>query len=115
MFNIFNLMKYPYRYVEPCPNCGSRCTGRYEKEPMTRGDMEYIELQSLKHGEIVRFLYRVPEENVFCVDCNHKWSYDVRTRFLSKDDIMKEIDERGTQGAYEELREEIEERRREEK
>lgn len=111
MFNLFNLFKYPYKYVEPCPNCGSRCTGRYMQEPLTRGDMEYIELQSLKHGEIVRFVYRVPEENVFCVDCEYKWVSDSKTVFLTKDELMNEIEARGTQPAYEELRDELEEKK----
>lgn len=113
MVNLLNLLRkhHTYKYVEPCPICSSRCTGRYIQEPITRGDMEYIELQSLKHGEIVRFAYRIPEENVFCVDCGHRWTADPKTVFLSKDELMEEIEARGTQPAYEELRDELEEKR----
>ena len=108
-----DLIRYPYKYVEPCPICGSRCTGRFVKEPLTERDMKYIELGSLRHGEIVRFIYRVPEENTFCVDCGAKWASEPRTIFLSKEAILREIEERGTRAAYEELRQELEEKRRE--
>ena len=105
-------MRYPYKFVEPCPVCGSRCTGRFVKEPMREKDMEYIELQSLRHGEIVRFVYRVPDDNCFCVDCGHKWPSFPRTVFLTKEEILGEIEARGTREAYEELKEELEEKRR---
>ena len=100
-------MRYPYKYVEPCPECGSRCTGRYIKEPMTETDMEYIELESLKHGEIVRFMPKEPIENAFCVECGHRWGYTARTIYLTKEAMEEEINARGTEMAYKELREEI--------
>ena len=100
-------MRYPYKYVEPCPKCGSRCTGRYIKEPMTETDMEYIELESLKHGEIVRFMPKEPIENAFCVECGHRWGYTARTVYLTKEEMEEEINTRGTEMAYKELREEI--------
>ena len=100
-------MKYPYKYIPPCPRCGSRCTGRYIREPLTESDIEYIEKQSLKHGEIVRFLRQEPTENAFCVDCGYRWGCTAKTIYLTKDEINIEIEERGTQEAYNELKEEI--------
>ena len=103
-------MKYPYKYIPPCPRCGSRCTGRYIKEPLTQSDMEYIELQSFKHGEIIRFLSKEPVDNAFCVDCGYRWGCSARTIYLTKEEIALEIEERGTEEAYKELKEEISEK-----
>lgn len=100
-------MRYPYKYVEPCPKCGSKCTGRFVKEPLTEADTEYIELQSLKHGEIVRFAPREPITNAFCVDCGYRWEYTARTLYLTRSEIDAEIVNRGTEGAYLELKESI--------
>ncbi len=100
-------MRYPYKYIEPCPKCGSKCTGRFVKEPLTEADTEYIELESLKHGEIVRFAPREPVDNAFCVDCGHRWGYTARTIYLTKQEIEDEIVSRGTEMAYTELKEAI--------
>lgn len=100
-------IKHPYKYIEPCPNCGSKCTGRYIKEPITESDMEYIEVESLKHGEIVRFAPKEPIKNAFCVDCDFRWKYDARTIYLTREEIEEEISNRGTEAAYMELKEEI--------
>jgi hypothetical protein len=108
---MFSFIKLPYVYVEPCPECGSRCTGRYVKEPMTQEDMDYIELQSLKHGEIVRFMYAKPQKNAFCVDCGYTWETNIRTIFVSKQRITEEIEARGTREAYMELKNEIAEKK----
>ena len=104
---ISNLKIHPYKYIEPCPKCGSYITGRYMKEPITESDMEYIERESLKHGEIVRFAPREPDLNAFCVDCGHKWRYMPRTIFLSKAEMEAEIEKRGTAQAYTEFKQEI--------
>lgn len=104
---MFDFIKFPYVYVEPCPVCKSRVTGRYVKEPMTQEDIDYIELQSLKHGEIVRFMYTKPQKNAFCVDCGHTWESEIKTVFLPKQRIAEEIEARGTREAYMELKEEL--------
>ncbi len=104
---IENLRIYPYKRIEPCPNCGSRVTGRYIKEPFTETDMEYIERESLKHGEIVRFAPREPIKNAFCVECDYRWHMFPRTVYLTKKELEEEIEVRGTSPAYEELKQEI--------
>ena len=100
-------MRYPYKYIPPCPRCGSRCTGRYIKEPFTESDMEYIEYHSLKNGEIIRFAPKEPTDNAFCVECGYRWGHTARTIYLTKQEIEKEIEERGTELAYNELKEEL--------
>lgn len=100
-------MRYPYKYVPPCPKCGSKCTGRYVREPLTETDMEYIELNSLKNGEIVRFVPKEPTDNAFCVDCGHKWGCMITTRYFTKEQIEHEIDVRGTETAYQEIKAEV--------
>lgn len=97
-------LKSIYYYVRPCPKCGSRCTGRFIKRPYV--DSDFVEQESLKHGEIVRFASTVPEKNCFCVDCGFEFKYTVRTRLLTKDQILDEQRERGTEEAYEELKRE---------
>ncbi len=100
-------MRYPYKYIPPCPKCGSPCTGRYVKEPISESDIEYVELKSYQYGEIVRFARREPEKNAFCVDCGYKWTYSATTRYLTKEEIEEQIDLRGTEPAYRQLKEEI--------
>ena len=103
-------IKHPYKYVEPCPVCKSYVTGRYIKEPFTETDMEYIELESLKHGEIVRFAHRVPTKNAFCVDCDHRWVYTARTIYLTNEEMEEQIKLRNTEEAYLELKDELKEK-----
>ena len=100
-------IKHPYKYVEPCPKCGSYCTGRYIKEPITESDMEYIERESLKHGEIIRFAPKEPIKNAFCVDCDYRWEYYAKTIYITREEMEEEINRRGTESAYLELKEEI--------
>lgn len=98
-----------YKYVPPCPECGSFCVGRYVKEPFREEDRDYMEEQSLKYGEIIRFCDSIPGENLFCVECDHEWHGYVETKWISKEELEQEIKRRGTRYAYEELMEEKEE------
>ncbi len=104
-----------YKYVPPCPECGSFCVGRYVKEPFREEDMDYMEEQCLKYGEIVRFCESIPHDNLFCVECDHEWHGIVETKWLSKIELEQEIKRRGTRFAYEELRIEKEENASEKK
>lgn len=94
-------MRYPYYYVPECPECGSRCTGRFVRNALR--DRDYIEEKSLKNGEIIRFSKRIPQDRVFCVDCGHEWEYRVILRFLTREELEKEKEARGTEEAYQEL------------
>jgi len=94
-------VRHPYYYIPPCPKCGSRRTGRYIKE--TRGS-QYIEEESLRHGEIVRFAMSEPVKNAFCVDCDYTWGCTPQLKFWTTDRIQEEIEARTTEEAYQELK-----------
>lgn len=92
-------MKHIYYYVEPCPRCGSRKTGRYIKTPM-RGS-GYTKKESLKAGELIRFASPVPDNNGFCASCGYEWHTNVETKWWPSDRIEEEKAVRGTQALYE--------------
>ena len=94
-------IKHPYYYVPPCPVCGSRCTGRFVRRPVKNS--LYVEEESLKNGEIIRFCQGFPQDRVFCVDCGHEWEFRVLIKFLTREEISEEKKARGTEEAYEEL------------
>lgn len=89
-------------YIPPCPVCGSCCTGRYVKKPVM--DASFVEEESLKHAEIIRFCSSEPVKNAFCVDCGHTWGCTPKSRFVSSDELVHEEELRGTREAYEEIR-----------
>ena len=95
-----------YKYVPPCPKCGSFCTGRYVKEPYSEKGKDYLERESLRFGEIVRFIQSIPYKNMFCVDCDYKWHGIVETKLISKDELDDMIEKRETYEAYIEAKEE---------
>lgn len=89
-----------YYYVQRCPKCGSRKTGRYMKEPRNIDDAEYTMRNSLMHGEIIEFLPEIPYDNCFCEDCGHEWHYDVGAKWISKERIEEEKRARETYKKY---------------
>lgn len=96
-------IKKPHYYVPPCPECGSFCTGRYIRHPLV--DAWYVEEQSLKNAEIVRFVNKEPVKNCFCVDCGHEWGKTIMMTFITKEELAEEHERRGTLAAYEEAHE----------
>ena len=107
-----NIRLHWYKYVPECPECGSSCTGRYVKMPQSEADRDYMERETLKYGEIIRFIPKVPERNLFCVECGCKWHGVPETRRYSRKQIEEEIEKRGTYEAYIEVIEEQEEKKR---
>ena len=95
-----NGVPHIYYYVPPCPACRSRKTGRYVRQPLTAGGMRYVERESLKSGELVRFAPRVPEKNAYCEDCGHEWACSVSARLMARDRITEEQAARGTAAKY---------------
>lgn len=93
-------MKHLYYYVPPCPVCGSRMTGRYVLQPRAAADARYVELESLKHGELVRFVFEIPKNNAYCEECGHEWHENVEAKFYDKTFINEEIQARGTMSRY---------------
>ena len=94
-------LKVPHYYVPPCPECGSKCTGRYIRKPLM--DAWYTEEQSLKNAEIVRFVQKEPIKNLFCVDCGFEWGKMIGITWVTQEELEQERRERGTKEAYEEL------------
>ena len=87
-----------YYYVEPCPRCKSRKTGRYVRQPITGSG--YMMEESLKAGELIRFLSFEPEKNGFCVTCGHEWHTRAKLKFWPKEKIREEQIVRGTDQEY---------------
>lgn len=90
-----NLIRKPYYYVPPCPCCNSRMTGRFVKSHGYSRD-EWVEKESLKHGELVTEKLIIPKKNAFCVECGFSWTCDVKIKFFSLSKIMEEAEARGT-------------------
>lgn len=87
-------MKRIYYNVPPCPECGSRVTGRFIKRPRSKDDEDYIRGRALRNGEIIRFADAEPIKNAFCMDCGHRWGWSVRQSWVTREFILQEIDAR---------------------
>ena len=91
-------MKHIYYYIPPCPRCKSRKTGHYLKTPFSGAG--YTREQSLKMGELVRFLPKEPYKNAFCMNCGYEWPTRVETKFWPSERIQEEREARGTEEMY---------------
>lgn len=107
-------IKKPYYYVPPCPNCGSKITGRYIKlNRDTVSDWQVAE--SLKNGEIVKPLLMesrtgsVPNA-AFCLSCEHEWDPEISLQFFSLAEIEEQKDLRHTREMYTEFAEDKKEK-----
>ena len=87
-----------YYYVPPCPGCGSANTGRYVSKPImgTRADIRYVKNESLKHGELIRLVDKVPVANAYCEDCGKEWPEHIYARILPAYRVEEEKIKRGT-------------------
>ena len=97
---MFDRVPHIYYYIPPCPACGSRKTGRYVRQPLTAGDRRFVETESLRNGELVRFAPHVPEKNAYCEECGHEWTHAVSVRLVPRERIMEEQAARGTAAKY---------------
>ena len=88
-----------YYYVPPCPECGSRRTGRFMKRP--RKNDWYVHAESLLHGEIIRFANSEPIKNCFCLDCGNRWGQRISARLVSSSFVDKERKARQIDSEYE--------------
>lgn len=88
--------KKKYYYVQKCPECSSRVTGRYIPRPRYETDAIYLERNSLLHGELVRFVDYDIFDNCYCEDCGHEWRYEVVGRLISPERYAEEQAVRGT-------------------
>ena len=91
-------MRKVYYYVEACPRCRSRKTGRYIKTPFTGAG--YTKEASLKNGELVRFMPAMPRKNAYCDTCGHEWATRIETKLLNSAELEEEKRARGTEPMY---------------
>lgn len=91
-------MKKIYNFVPMCPNCASRRTGHYVREPFRYKD--YMMLGTLKSGEVIEFRKKEPVKNAFCMECGHEWATNIPVRYLTDEEIEMERAIRGTDELY---------------
>ena len=89
-------MKKLYYYVQRCPNCQSRITGRYIKMPKNENEQIYTERESLRAGELIKFAQEVPFNNCYCEECGYEWHYEVTEKLISEERIEEEKTARRT-------------------
>lgn len=91
-------IKRKYSYVVNCPRCNSPSTGFILSLPSKKAAENAI-YKGLLNGEIIdpiiNFLGEIPERNLFCTKCGARWSGEVQTKFITKDEIEEEKDKRG--------------------
>ncbi len=95
----FPQMRHMYYYVPPCPRCQSRRTGRYVRKPFTGAG--YMQRESLKAGELIRFLPSEPKKNAYCEACGYEWPCYIRLKWLTTDEMHEEQKARNTAPRYE--------------
>lgn len=93
--NAKKMIKLPYYYVDNCPSCGSRVTGRYVKASRPV-DNEWMIDQALKNGELLKTVPEVLGPNCFCLECGQNFSFPVQRKMLTIDEIKEEKIERHT-------------------
>jgi hypothetical protein len=106
------LGKKKYYYVQKCPECGSRVTGRYIPRPRYEVDAEYLMKNSLRHGELIRYSDGEILNNCYCEECGYEWRYEVIGRLISRERFEEEGRVRGTQEKLKEYYNEHPERKR---
>lgn len=100
---LYSMRPTIYYYVPPCPQCGSRLTGRYVKQPYTKTDIRYVKNESLRHGELIRMTNSVPISNAFCEECGHEWPEHIYARILPAWQVENEKKARSTDARYNEF------------
>lgn len=84
---------HSYYYVSPCPNCGSKVTGRLVRRPLTDAD-KVMEL-SLKNGELIKFSRSA--NTAYCETCNHEWYESIKLKLLPREEIENQKKIRNTE------------------
>lgn len=97
---LYNMRPVLYYYVPECPKCGSHMTGRYVRRPITKRDIWYVQSESLKHGELVRMVDKVPIENAYCEECGAQWPAHIYGTFIPAWKAEEEKKKRDTLARY---------------
>lgn len=101
--NFRKLIRYPYYYVEPCPVCNSKSTGRIIKDGAAN-DVQWQISESLKNGELVKVATSNNNNNCFCLNCLFEWKGKIELKWLTSDAIENEKLQRETPALYSELK-----------
>ena len=88
-------MRSFYYYVPPCPDCGSAATGRYVNPPLINKD--YMIIESLQNGEIIRYKSKLKENRCFCTDCGFEWEESPRVVRITDEEKNGERKRRHTE------------------
>jgi hypothetical protein len=112
MKSIKDIIRLPYYYVRPCPACESRVTGYLLKDTPYSNDRFKDQVEALKHGEIVKVVPDVPEENCYCLECGFTWQERVPLKMMPMSRIDEEKKERQTAKILEAMMGEIAEKDR---
>ena len=91
-----------YKYVPPCPRCGSLRTGYYLQVSTPYVDKIYI--KHANRGEIVRCIdsLYILDYNAFCEDCGIEWNANIEYKPLTPELIDEEKKNRGISSEYRE-------------
>lgn len=83
-----------YYYVPPCPECGSKATGRFLS--VRERDQTWALREALKNGELAQIAPSNAALNLFCIDCGHEWAGEVKMTFKMPASIAQERVDRHT-------------------
>ena len=109
-FNIKKWIPKTYYDVEPCPNCGDICTGRYL--PVRPLNDKWSEEEALRHGEIVKQVDTIPTKNLFCIKCGHEWKGEARFKIISLKEMEEIIEAKRLYEANRQLKEDKKEQKK---
>lgn len=88
--------KKKYTYVDRCPRCGSRKTG-YILSRGTEKECQQSIYDGLLNGELIETVsgYGEIDQNLFCRGCGCRWFGETTTKYLTKEEIAEQKEERG--------------------
>lgn len=101
MRDIKTLIPCIYYPVPPCPSCGSICTGYYKKMV---DDSGWLSKEGLKHGEIIKEVSEITDNNVFCEDCGFEWEQEILPSIISRAKRNSMMKEKGLVDRLDEMR-----------
>ena len=85
-----------YYYIPACPECGSKRTGRYVRQPSGYTGQAYELEESLRHGELIQYdTAKAARNTAYCEECGHEWICRAKVKyFVPASYIQKQIRER---------------------
>lgn len=94
-----------YYDIPPCPECGSRRTGRYLRSSFFETENMKILEEGILCGEVVDLTTDPQKKHTaFCRDCGHEWHYEARASVIGKTERDRQRRERFSEKEIEEAR-----------